>query len=51
MDRKRCEMIAWQSACETAVVTKEDVVLIYKRLMERAERLDKQANDGSDKTN
>lgn len=30
--RKRREMINWQVACETAVVTKEDALQVYKRL-------------------
>lgn len=29
---KRREMINWQVACETAVVTKEDALQVYKRL-------------------
>ena len=51
MNREQCEKIAWQCACETAVVTKEDVAMIYNRIMERAERLDKQAKVESNKTN
>jgi hypothetical protein len=31
---------AWQVACETAVVTKEDALMIYERLMKQFEKLD-----------
>lgn len=31
---------AWQIACETAVVTKEDTLQVYERLMRQFEELD-----------
>ncbi len=31
---------AWQVACETAVVTKEDALMVYERLMKQFEELD-----------
>lgn len=31
---------AWQIACETAVVTKEDALQVYERLMRQFEELD-----------
>ena len=42
---------AWQVACETAVVTKDDAFLIYERLLKQFEELDPIENkDESDKT-
>jgi hypothetical protein len=42
---------AWQIACETAVVTKEDALLVYERLMKQFEMKDKERNNNeSNKT-
>ena len=42
---------AWQIACETAVVTKEDALLVYERLMKQFEMKDKEQNNNeSNKT-
>jgi hypothetical protein len=35
---------AWEIACETAVVTKEDALLVYERLMKQFEMKDKEQN-------
>ena len=45
------ERHAWDVACQTAVVTKEDALLVYYRLMQKFEELDPiQTNDESNKT-
>jgi hypothetical protein len=31
---------AWQVACETAVVTKEDALMVYERLMKQFEEME-----------
>jgi hypothetical protein len=42
---------AWQIACETAVVTKEDALMIYERLMKQFEMGEKiQNKNESNKT-
>lgn len=42
---------AWDIACQTAVVTKEDALQIYQRLMQKFEELDPmQTEDESNKT-
>lgn len=42
---------AWQIACETAVVTKEDALMVYERLMKQFEKLDPvQTNTESSKS-
>jgi hypothetical protein len=42
---------AWQIACETAVVTKEDALQVYERLMRQFEELDPLETSGeSNKT-
>jgi hypothetical protein len=43
----------WESACETAVVTKEDAIVIYNRMLERRKTIDKEGHqilDESHKT-
>ena len=34
------ERHAWQIACETAVVTKEDALQVYERLMRKFQEID-----------
>ena len=42
---------AWQVACETAVVTKEDALQVYERLMQQFQEMDPlEANVESNKT-
>lgn len=36
---------AWDIACQTAVVTKEDALQIYQRLMQKFEELDPIGNN------
>lgn len=46
--RKR---LAWSIACERAVVTKEDAVQIYNRLMKEFEAMDKRQQYKQDESN
>lgn len=34
----------WESACETAVVTKEDAIVIYNRMLERRKNIDSEGH-------
>lgn len=38
------EVKLWESACETAVVTKEDAIIIYNRMLERRKNIDSEGH-------
>jgi hypothetical protein len=40
----------WASACETAIVTKEDAIVIYKRMLERRKNIDSESHQVLDES-